>query len=238
MFWQMVVLHVVTFLAIVFALRRLLYAESAKEARRLKELKDEAFLKQRELDERIREAGEVYTQRVRQANEEISRLKVKAEAELEERSARIIDEAEREADRIMKAAFNAKEKMCEEIAEGMKRKAPELAVRIFERLLSENVRVAVHRELVKEMVETLPEIEVQFNSGVEDAEVCCAYPLLPEEVSALEEALCSRLGRRLRLVVKEDSQLVAGVVLRIGSLEIDGDLSSRLAKIEEEMRNS
>ncbi len=238
MLWQMVFLHVVTFLAIVFALRRLLYAESVRETYRLRKLKEEAFLKQQELDEKIREAGEVYTQKVRQANEEISRLRAKAEAEIDQMRARIIDEAEKEAERIIKAAFNAKEKMCEEIAAGLKKKAPELAVQIFKQLLSERVRLVVHRELVEELVLSLKEMEFEFSKSVNTAEVCCAYPLLSEEVNAIEEVLALRIGHKVGLEVKEDKELVAGIVLRVGSLEIDGDLNTRLAKIEEEMRNS
>ncbi len=238
MLWQMVFLHVMTFLAIVFALRRLLYTESVRETRRLRELKEEAFLKQRELDEKIREAGAVYTERVRKASEDISRLKAKAEAEIEQMRSHIIEEAEREADRIIKAAFNAKEKMCEEIAAGLKKKAPELAVQIFERLLSERVKLLIHRELVAELVVSLKEMESEFSTSVDTAEVCCAYPLLSEEVNSIEEALALRVGHKVSLDVKEDKQIVAGVVLRVGSLEIDGDLNTRLAKIEEEMRNS
>ncbi len=47
MVFQLIIVQVVTFVAIVFVLRKLLYSESAKETLRLKKLKEETSQKQK-----------------------------------------------------------------------------------------------------------------------------------------------------------------------------------------------
>lgn len=236
MLFQLIIIQVVTFLAIVFVLRRLLYAETAKEARRLKMLKEENTQKQRELQEKIDAAEKVYSERIREAEEEIHRLKRKAEEEAEEERARIIEKAKKESERALRASLNAKEEIREEAFKDVEKKIPILAAQIFKEVLSPETREMVHEELVKKTIEEIQKIDkAKFRLKIKRGELLFAYPLGKNNKTKLVDIICDKLGYRIDFSEKEDKKLVAGLVINLGTLVIDGSLEDRLRQVREGM---
>jgi len=231
---QLVIIQIITFAAIVFALRKLLYTETAKEAGRLKQLKQEAAVRQRELTQKIEAAENAYREKITKAEEDIRAFRLKAEEQTEETKKEIINKANEESVRIVNAASNAKEKMREEIALEMRKKTPELASNIFTEVLSDKVKLMVHKELVKEVANEVKKIdEAKFNLKIKIGELDSAYPLDKDEKNSLSSTVTERLGYKISFEDKVDKHLVAGVVIRLGTLVIDGSLANRLRQIEE-----
>ena len=100
----------------------------------------------------------------------------------------------------------------------------------FVRVLAEN-----HRLLL------LPEIEAQYEvlrSEVEntiDVEVVSAVPLDDAQAGKLEQALSTRLKRRVHMHKSVDAALLGGAVVRAGDLVIDGSLKGRLERLATEL---
>ncbi len=231
---QLVVIQIITFAAIVFALRKLLYVETAKETERLKKLKQEAAARQKELTQKIEAAENAYREKVAMAEEHIRSFRLKAEEQAEEMKKNVLDKAERESERILNAATNAREKMREEIALEMRKKAPEAASHIFTEVLSDKTKLIAHKELVKEVESVVKKIDdAKFNLKIEKGELDSAYPLDKNEKIRLSSLVIERLGHKITFEEKIDKNLVAGVVIRLGTLVIDGSLENRLKQIEE-----
>jgi F-type H+-transporting ATPase subunit delta len=100
----------------------------------------------------------------------------------------------------------------------------------FMRVLAEN-----HRLLL------LPEIAVHYEvmrSAVEntiDVEVVSAVPLDTAQAGTLEQALSTRLKRKVRMQTSVDATLLGGAVVRAGDLVIDGSLKGRLERLATEL---
>jgi len=231
---QLVIIQIITFVAIVFALRKLLYTETAKEAGRLKRLKQEAAAKERELAQKIEAAENAYREKVAGAEKDIRAFRLKAEEQAEEMKKNALDKANEESERILNAASNAREKMREEIALEMRKKAPAAASRIFTEVLSDSAKLTVHKELVREVASVVKKIDkAKFNLKIEKGELDSAYPLDKTEKSSLSSLVIERLGYKIPFEEKVEERLAAGVVIRLGTLVIDGSLANRLRQIEE-----
>ena len=233
MLFQLIIIQVITFLAIVFALKKFLYTETAKEAIRLRALKEENTRKQKELQERIEAAETADKERIARVEEDNRRNRTNAEKEALEAKNRIIREAKEEAEQIVKAAFNRKEKIREELILELQKKTPAAASRIFKEVLSSEAKKIVHDELVDKVAAHIKKIEqVKFKINVKRVELTSAYPLEGRQKNILAASISDRLGKKIDFDEKEDKKLIAGVIVQLGTLVIDGSLENRLRQIE------
>ncbi len=240
MVFQLVIVQLVTFVAIVFVLRKLLYAESAKEMLRLKKLKEETADKQIDLQKKIDAAQDAYKEKMAEAEEASRAYNLKSKEEANELKKQVLDKANEEAEQIVRSAFNAKEKMreeiAEEIAEEMRKRAPMLISRIFKEFLSPAVRDMAHKELVRDVMDKIKKADkISFKSKVDKGEIVSARPISDKDKSEIELLIRDNLGYEVPLHGKEDGELVAGVIIKLGTILIDGSLDSRLKQVEKEL---
>ncbi|HEB77977.1 MAG TPA: F0F1 ATP synthase subunit delta [Methylothermaceae bacterium] len=86
-------------------------------------------------------------------------------------------------------------------------------------------------------VTLLPQIRELFerylaeHQDIIDVEVTTAYPLTEEDQARLVQALQRNLGKRVRLDVKEDHQLIGGVRIRAGDKVMDGSVRGQLERL-------
>lgn len=230
---QLVIAQIVTFIAIVFVLKRLLYSESAKETLRLRKLKEETALKQRELQQKIEAAQAAYKERMSEAEEKARALIIKSEEETDALRKKVLEKAKEDAENVVKSAFNAKEKMREEIFVDIWKKVPALASRIFKEVLSPAVQEMAHKEQIRDVIEKLKKIDkAAFKSRVEKGEIVSAYPLSKSEKLEMDSLIRLGLGYEVPTYETEDRKLVAGVIIKLGTIMIDGSLDNRLKQVE------
>ena len=72
--------------------------------------------------------------------------------------------------------------------------------------------------------------------GELDAEIISASPMKDKEISYINERLSKAYGRKLRLAVKEDAALLGGVILRIGSQQLDSSLAGKLRRLKNSLK--
>ena len=103
---------------------------------------------------------------------------------------------------------------------------PDPGFQNFVRLLAENRRLLL-----------LPEIAALYEAlraaaeGTVDVEVISAVALNAEQSAKLEQALITRLKRKVRMQNSVDAALLGGAVVRAGDLVIDGSLKGRLERL-------
>ncbi|MDD5423427.1 MAG: F0F1 ATP synthase subunit delta, partial [Candidatus Omnitrophica bacterium] len=158
----------------------------------------------------------------------------RAAEDAEKTRAEGVENAKLEAERIVKAAAGAKDKIREEITVEKTREAPKLALRIFKETLSEKAKAVIHEELVKEVAGRIKGIEKsRFSVKVKKGELASAFSLKKDDRDAILAAVFDRLGERIPFEDKEESGLIAGIVVKLGSLIIDGSLVNRLKQVGE-----
>jgi len=86
-------------------------------------------------------------------------------------------------------------------------------------------------------VDEIAEIVEAFEQRVLDlhqvvrAEIVSAVPLPPEKVQAIEASLAAAAGTRVVVTPRVDSQILGGVVAKVGSRVYDGSIARHLARI-------
>lgn len=92
-------------------------------------------------------------------------------------------------------------------------------------------------------VSALPEIATHFEALKADIEntvdvtVTSATPLSEAQQGAISTALEKRLGRRVKLESKLDTNLIGGAVIKAGDVVIDGSLRARLESLTNALIN-
>jgi F-type H+-transporting ATPase subunit delta len=74
--------------------------------------------------------------------------------------------------------------------------------------------------------------------GEMSAEVVSAQALKPEQVTALAATLKDALKREIRITQIVDPALLGGLVVKVGSRQIDSSLRSKLVRIERAMKGA
>lgn len=77
--------------------------------------------------------------------------------------------------------------------------------------------------------------EMDQRSGISEAVVTSARKLDEEERRAVEAQAGEIAGNKVRAIFQEDSSLVGGLVLRIGSTVYDGSVRGRLQRLKEQL---
>lgn len=74
------------------------------------------------------------------------------------------------------------------------------------------------------------------HKGTLTAEVASAHPLSAAQLKALEAKLKARTGRTMAIEASVDPSLLGGLVVRIGSEQIDSSVRTRLEKLGQHMK--
>ena len=77
--------------------------------------------------------------------------------------------------------------------------------------------------------------EMNKRQGIAQASVTTARRLDEQEMKDLEAQIATVAGTRIHATFHEDSSLVGGVVLKIGSTVYDGSVRSRLQRLKEQL---
>jgi len=229
---QLILIQVITFVIIVAVLKKLLYTETAKEADRLKKLRDEYFAKEKELQTRAGLAQKEAEGKLSKSEEDARRYLEAKEKEADELKQGIVAKAREQAEEMIRAAANAKEKIREEIELEIKKNIPGAAVRIFKEALPAAAIEIIHSELIEEVVRRIKKLEKDvFKTKEKTGDLLSPYQVKKPEKEKLAQAISERAGHSVSLAEKEEKALVAGVVVKLGALVIDGSLENKLKQV-------
>ena len=86
-------------------------------------------------------------------------------------------------------------------------------------------------ELMKDLTEAFNE-RLLAHQNIVRAEVTSAAPLSPEKAKALEESLSKVTGKKVQITSSVDPSLLGGLVVRMGSRQIDTSLKTKLNSLK------
>ncbi|MBY0406957.1 MAG: ATP synthase F1 subunit delta [Rickettsiales bacterium] len=107
---------------------------------------------------------------------------------------------------------------------------------------SQLTRQFIGMVLQQKRMGALPEIINEFaraaaaSRGELAAEIVSASPMSATEVKQVETRLSKAYGRTLRLEVKQDPSLLGGVILRIGSQQLDSSLAGKMRRLQQSLK--
>jgi len=106
-------------------------------------------------------------------------------------------------------------------------------IRNFVRVVTEKGRAAQLDEIAREY-EALVAAEEQILS----VELTTAYELSDDEAAAIVQQIERAAGRRVEAARTVDPGLIGGLVLKVGSLEVDSSISGRLDRLRRDLAHA
>jgi F-type H+-transporting ATPase subunit b len=226
--WQLILLQVITFAVLAVLLHQLLYRQVTRSMARLQRLYQENRQREEELKRRREETEqELRTTRARH-DEEIGKLKAETEAAAQERRNEVLAQAKEEGRRVVAEAEAKRERMRASLVSEMEEKAVGLASDIIGRVFTAPVAQSIHAHLIDELIEEIGKDGRRPDVAPETVEVVVAFPLTPTQHERLLAIFSSTTGRAVTIKETIDEALVAGMVVRLANVVLDGSLNNKL----------
>lgn len=231
--------QLVVFVVIVIVLRKLLLGDTMNAIKRLKTAEADLGKKEEAIRQRLDSQEQEFMKKKAQAEEDVKRQREAVEQDLSRMKERMKAEAKAEADRIISEAQLNKEKIREQIVRETAGKAVEYAGDLFKLVVSKNVSEKLNAAFVDELISALSEVDgTAIHVEADEAQFVASHKLNPEQKARLEGLLAEKFDVHLKINEKVDESLLAGLMIKLGSLEIDGSLLNRYREGVNELKKS
>ncbi|MBF0385632.1 MAG: F0F1 ATP synthase subunit delta [Candidatus Omnitrophica bacterium] len=214
---------------IIFFFHRALVASTEGAVNRLNEEIAKTNQKQGELTEKLRKADEELTRRQQEAKELANKMRTDAEHETKAERDKIIQKARLEGEDIIAKAQHATEKMRKELEKEMDIKGVKFSMQILSEVMSEQAKGALNQILINDFIARLKNIDMSMiSSDVKAVDIITLTPLDNNVKAQISKIINENLKRDLVVDSKTDTKIGGGVILKFGSMALDGSLSNAI----------
>ncbi|MCD4779206.1 MAG: F0F1 ATP synthase subunit delta [Candidatus Omnitrophica bacterium] len=214
---------------VIFVIWMVFQSKSDGTIKRLNEEISRTNARQAELNQKIRKADEELLKRQAEARTISDQMQTLAEDEAKAEREKIINKARRDSEEIIEKAQNAKEKMKKELEQNIDSKALRFSVRILDEILTEKATQAFETVLVEDFIEKLKNVEMDhITAEITEAEIVTLKPVSLAYQKQISQVIKSKLGRELAMKASTAKETGCGVILKFGSMALDGSLSSAI----------
>ena len=230
--WPLLVLQAVIFVALILVLRKVLSQHFTNAAAHLQGMSSEYVRRHEELKKQIEAAEQQYREQMAQAKLEADRIVSQAKQEAESSKATLLEEARTESERIVQQGMETREALRREIEQQINTRAIGRACELIQQALPGQLQQEIQSHWLDELIKhgLSPLNHVKAQEQIKEAKVVSACPLSAQQRTTLNTWLKERLGREVPLKETVDEQLVLGLTLTLGSLVLDGSLSSKVQR--------
>jgi F0F1-type ATP synthase membrane subunit b/b' len=229
---QLIVIQVLTFIGIIIVLRIMFSSQLNAALARLKALHEENVIKEEELAKELEEARQEKEKTLHAAREEAAAIIKEAKSKAEKAGMEFEAKSKAEAQRKFDHVDGEIEKIKGASAASSHEKAVDFSTQMLEAVFTERSAAAFHHELIDELLEEIKDLDKsKFTVKTKDLEVISACPVAAEDKAKLAKILSDKVGMRVDIKESIDRSVVAGLIIKIGALTIDGSLKNKLRKI-------
>lgn len=233
---SLVLVQVLLFAGLIFVFRHILDSNVVSATRHLEELNQDYDKKAQEVDRRLEEAKQKSEEMLAKARGEIEKQKTQIVKEAESEKDNLLNQARVQSGEIIQQADKSRQLLISEMDERIAKASIKKACELIQNTLPEQFKKEVHskwtEELISGGVDQLKHLHVP--QEIQAAKVTSAFPLSGEQRKSLSKKLKQILGRDIELKEGTDSKIVAGIIVTVGSLVLDGSLKN---KIQEQVKN-
>lgn len=233
----LILLQVVIFMTLISMFRRIMNKNVAPATAHLEELSQDYAQKEMEVNRQLEEVRQKSQEVIRQAQVEAEKLKAQILKEADAEKERAVSQARMKSEEIIQQADKTRQLLLAELDERISKEAIDKACELIQHTLPEQFKQEVHshwvNELIKENINQLERLHIPRDAG--EVRFASAFALKEEQRQALFKKLKSMMGEGVKLKEEVDPRLVAGVVITIGSLVLDGSLKN---KIQEQAKSA
>ena len=171
---------------------------------------------------------------IKKSNVQAEEIKEEAREEAERLREETIEKSKQEAKRIIgEAVKDIKRKQNEFVLE-MENKTVHVAADIVRYIFTDKGLGNLHLKLIDELIEDIRDLDegrIDTKTKEDKAEVVSAYALQDKQKEKLKTILSSKLGTDITLTERLSPEVVAGLIVKMGSFIIDGSIENKLKKV-------
>ena len=227
---QLIILQVIIFGGLIFALRQILTKNISSATSHLDDIHSDFVKREEELKKRQAEAEKYYEDMITKAKDEVDKMRQDADFKLTQERDKVIDEARLASEKIVEKAEKTKELFINELRTEMNENNVErlrgLVLAIFPKHLQEELHKLWLSDLFNGDLGRLANMRIP--ADVIEAKVRTAFALTSEQKTALKKKFKEQLSRDFSFQEEVEPSLIAGVAISIGSLILDGSLSNKI----------
>jgi F0F1-type ATP synthase delta subunit len=232
-----IVIHLVVLAVLVGFIRVVIVGHARRATTRVKEVEDEVRKKEDDMKREIEDHEKDFREKKAETERQLQAQSDEAKREASRLKEQSIAEAKKESSKIIEQAHKNEQKIRDQIARQMEEKAVDYGGRIFKLVFSDLMTGDLNKQFINELIDALDEIE-KGSITVEDvaAEVITSHPLDEEQRTRLEGILRDKFDEAATVSETVDEALLGGLILKMGSLEIDGSLRNRYKEAVNEVK--
>lgn len=232
-FWSAVtkflILMTVVCVPLILFLRWALLNSTEGAVKRLNSEAEQARSKQAELNQKIKEADEELSKRRAEADQLAHKMITEAEEKAKVERESLIHKAREEGEEIITKAQGTKEKIRKELEKEMYLKSIDYATQILGTILSADAKGVLSERLIQEFIDGLQKVDMnRIGPEVTTAEITTTTPVEESKKTQIAKVISDKLKRPIKTNFTLDPQLIGGVILKFGSLALDGSLQNRI----------
>lgn len=233
------VAQLAVFAVIVVVLRKLLLSDTMNAVHRMKSAESDLAKKEDAMRQKMEAHEQEMLRKKAEAEEEIQRQKQAQEQDLTRMRDRMKSDAKAEADRIISEAQLNKDRLREQLVRETTGKAVDYAGELFKLVIGKSVTERLNNAFVDELITALSEVDgASVHVEASQAEFVASHKLDLEQKAKLEKLLAEKFDVKLKIEEKIDPSIIAGLIIKLGSLEIDGSLLNRYKEGVEQIKKA
>jgi ATP synthase F1 delta subunit len=233
---SMLVMMVVIFGGLILVLRKVLSQNVSLATRHLEELNDDYAKKEADLKRQLEDVRQKSEEIIRNAQEEAQQSKAQLMKDAEAQKAKLLQETHTQAEELMRQADKSRQMLLDDIKDRIAKEAVDKACELIHDSLPEQFKLKVHEHWIEELMDSgLEQLErLKIPEDVKEVRITAAFALEENQRKNLTRKLKDALNKDITLKEEIDPRVVAGFIIHIGSLVLDGSLKN---KIQERARN-
>jgi ATP synthase F1 delta subunit len=233
---SIILLLVILFGGMIFFLRKILTQNVMAATQHIEGLSQDYAQKQAELTRQLGEAKQKSEEMLRSAQEEVQRSKTQIIKDAEAERDRILQQTHTKSEELIQKAERSRQLLLDEINERIAKEAVNKACELIHDSLPEKLRLDIHQNWIADLMEGgFEQFErLKVPKDLKEVKIISAFPLSAEQRKNLTRKLKDVLKRDIVLQEEVDPKMVAGFVVTIGSLVLDGSLRN---KVQERARD-
>ncbi|MFH1045544.1 MAG: F0F1 ATP synthase subunit delta [Candidatus Omnitrophota bacterium] len=230
LFISLLIIQVVIFVGLVVLLRNMLTKNITGATAHLDQLNRDYTKKQEEANKKLQEADQYYQQTIAKAREEALQFKERLEKEAQTGKDKTLELARQESERLIERANKTRELLIDEIEQKIEERALGRAADLVEQVLPRHLYKDIHAHWVEVLISSgLEELgSLQLPRDVAEVQLKSAFQLTAAQKESLSLKLKEKLSREITLKEEVDPHVVAGVIITLGSLVLDGSLRKKI----------
>ena len=230
----LIILQIGFVVVLIYLFRKLMIKNLTKATVHLEELNRDYTKKEEEINKLLEEAKQKKELIIQEAQIKAEEIKNNTLNEAKEKKEKIIEEARNEAISIIKEAEKAREKLILELEERISKEAFNKAYQLLKDVLPKNFKEAIHNKWVEELLskEFIYFENINIPSDLNTVKIISAFKLDDNIREILRKKIEERLNRSLTVLEEINEDLIAGIIINLGSLLIDASLKNKILKAQ------